>query len=156
MKRTWLAIVLISAVLAPFATVTAAERGHGARDYRAGQTRDTHYRDNRAPNYRDQRAAPARPAVRPHGRPAARSYAPPRRYAGPRYNPPRGYRHQEWRRGHYLPSHYRAAPYVVDYRAWRLAPPPRGYHYVQVDDRAVLVAITTGLIAEVLNDAFYR
>jgi Ni/Co efflux regulator RcnB len=79
----------------------------------------------------------------------------PRHYP-PRYAPPRGYVSRNWQRGQYLPTQYRARPYVVDYRAYRLAPPPRGYHYVRVDDRAVLVAITSGLIANVVSDLFYR
>lgn len=58
-----------------------------------------------------------------------------------------GYR--TWARGEYIPRGYRV--YNVDYRAHRLGPPPRGYHYVR-DDRGdiLLAAIATGLIASVI------
>ena len=56
-----------------------------------------------------------------------------------------GYR--PWRRGDRLPDYYRNSLDVVDYRVLRLAPPPRGYHYVR-DDRGdyLLVGANTGLI----------
>lgn len=72
--------------------------------------------------------------------------APPAAYYGrPGFNP--GY--HAWRRGDRLPSGYRYT--VVDYRPYRLAPPPRGYHYVR-DDRGdiLLTAIATGIIASVI------
>lgn len=58
-----------------------------------------------------------------------------------------GYR--AWVRGDRLPPGYRYT--VVDYRPYRLAPPPRGYHYVR-DDRGdvLLAAIATGIIASVI------
>lgn len=42
---------------------------------------------------------------------------------------------------------------VNDYRSHRLATPPRGYRYVQSGNDAVLVGITSGLIAAVLAGA---
>jgi hypothetical protein len=63
MKRTLLAVVLVSAIFAPLTALTAAERDHGYRDQQATQARDTHYRN--------QRAVPGHPAVRAHGRYAA-------------------------------------------------------------------------------------
>lgn len=61
-----------------------------------------------------------------------------------------GYR--TWARGEYIPRGYRV--YDVDYRSHRLAPPPRGYHYVR-DDRGdiLLAAVATGLIASVIIGA---
>ena len=65
----------------------------------------------------------------------------------------RGYRHARWRRGERLGAYHRYyAP--VDYRAYRLRAPPRGYHYVR-DDRGdiILAAIATGLIISVIANS---
>lgn len=56
-----------------------------------------------------------------------------------------------WRRGERLPPAYRARYYVVDdWRGHRLQRPPRGHHWVQVGADYVLIAIATGVIAQVL------
>ena len=60
---------------------------------------------------------------------------------------------RNWRRGDYVPSSYRNGGYVVDYRAYRLRQPPRGYHYVRNGNDVFLTAIATGLIASVLVGA---
>ena len=55
-------------------------------------------------------------------------------------------------RGSRLPQEYRNRQYVVeDWRGHHLSAPPRGYHWRR-DDRGdfLLVAIATGIIAEVL------
>ena len=65
----------------------------------------------------------------------------------------RGYepRPAEWRRGGRLPPEYRGRNYVVnDYRAYRLQPPPRGYHWVGVGGEFALAAIATGIIAQII------
>ncbi len=55
------------------------------------------------------------------------------------------------RRGGYLPPQYRNNQYVVnDWRGHRLNRPPAGYHWVQVGGDYVLVAITTGIILQLL------
>lgn len=77
-----------------------------------------------------------------------------RRYAAARYQPPRGYAVRNWRRGERLPASYRAAAYRVDYRVYRLAAPPRGYHYVRVGNDVVLVADNNGIIASVILQLF--
>ncbi len=62
-----------------------------------------------------------------------------------------GARGPEFRRGGYIPREYRNRQYVVnDYRAYRLAPPPRGQQWVQVGGDYVLIAIATGLIANIV------
>ena len=54
-------------------------------------------------------------------------------------------------RGDRLPNDYRARQYVVDdWRGHGLRSPPRGYHWVQTGGDYVLVAITTGVILELL------
>jgi len=54
-------------------------------------------------------------------------------------------------RGERLPREYRGTHYVVDdWRAYHLSAPPRGYHWVQTGGDYVLVAIATGIIAQLL------
>jgi len=57
----------------------------------------------------------------------------------------------DFRRGGYIPREYRNRQYVVtDYRSYHLSPPPYGQQWVQVGPDYVLIAIATGLIANVL------
>lgn len=60
-----------------------------------------------------------------------------------------------WSRGEYIPRHYLAEPYYVrDYRAYDLAPPPRGYTWVRPDprdDAYYMVQLATGVIAQILD-----
>ena len=46
---------------------------------------------------------------------------------------------------------------VVDYHSYRsrLRPPPRGYHWVRSGNDAVLVAITSGIVASVVSGLFH-
>ena len=81
-----------------------------------------------------------------------------RRYEGSRYDRGEQFRHDRgagpyhnWYRGSRLPPEYRSRTYVVDdWRGHRLSAPPRGYHWVQSGSDYLLVAIATGLIAQVL------
>ena len=60
-------------------------------------------------------------------------------------------RSAEFRRGARIPLYLRSNNYVVnDWRAYRLAAPPRGYQWVQVGSDFVLVAIATGIIANII------
>ncbi len=57
---------------------------------------------------------------------------------------------QHWGRGQRLPSNYRTTRYRVDYRSHHLRAPPRGYQWVQVNNDYLLVALTTGLISQII------
>jgi Ni/Co efflux regulator RcnB len=71
------------------------------------------------------------------------------------YAPPPGWAPHEWRRGERLPPAYFVPEYVVvDWRAHHLRRPPPGYEWVRVGTDLILVGIATGLIAEVIHDAF--
>jgi Ni/Co efflux regulator RcnB len=62
-----------------------------------------------------------------------------------------GARGPEWRRGHRIPRQYMERQYwVQDWRAHRLPPPPRGHQWVQVGSDYVLVAVATGIMADIL------
>ena len=56
----------------------------------------------------------------------------------------------EYRRGGRLPNEYRSRTYEVDYREHHLQRPPAGHHWVQVGADYVLVAIATGVIANII------
>ena len=57
----------------------------------------------------------------------------------------------EFHRGDRLSNDYRHRNYVVDdWRGHHLSAPPRGYHWVQTGSDYVLVAIATGIIAQLL------
>lgn len=62
---------------------------------------------------------------------------------------------REWARGQHIPRAYLDDRYYVDdYRAYRLAPPPRGYVWVRPDPRdneVYLVQVATGVIARILG-----
>ncbi len=62
---------------------------------------------------------------------------------------------RNWHRGQRFDRRY-AGNYrtINNYRAYRLQAPPRGYRWVQSDNDAVLIAITSGLIGAVIGNAF--
>ncbi|MNR90400.1 hypothetical protein D3C72_213840 [compost metagenome] len=64
------------------------------------------------------------------------------RGAGPQHN---------FYKGGHIPREYRGHQYVVnDWRSHRLSPPPRGYNWVQTGGDYVLIAIATGVIAQII------
>ncbi len=70
--------------------------------------------------------------------------------------PPRVSYRSSWRKGERFDSHQaRNYRQISNYRSYRLAAPPRGYRYVQSGNDAVLVGITTGLIAGVIAGAIH-
>jgi len=57
-------------------------------------------------------------------------------------------RHHDWKRGERIgPSRYVV---LYRYRDYGYQPPPRGHHYVQVDGDVLLIAIASGIIADIL------
>jgi Ni/Co efflux regulator RcnB len=62
--------------------------------------------------------------------------------------------YRNWRRGERFDSRYARNYRQIDYRRYHgLKAPPRGYRYVQSGNDAVLVGITSGLIAAVFANA---
>jgi Ni/Co efflux regulator RcnB len=58
---------------------------------------------------------------------------------------------RNFHRGGRLPQEYRNRQYVVeDWRGHHLSAPPRGYQWVQAGGDYVLIAIATGIIAQIL------
>lgn len=61
------------------------------------------------------------------------------------------HRHPDWRKGERLSSDYRNRQYVVDnWHDHGLHQPPRGYQWVGVGADYLLVAVTSGIIAQVV------
>lgn len=72
------------------------------------------------------------------------------------YHRPHGYVHRHWVRGQRLPVAYYAPHYVIrDYRHCGLRHPPHGYHWVRVNNDAVLAVIATGVILDVVYNQFW-
>lgn len=62
--------------------------------------------------------------------------------------------HRRWAKGQRFDRRYATSYRVIDnYRGYRLRTPPRGYHWVRSGNDAVLVAITSGIIASVITGA---
>jgi Ni/Co efflux regulator RcnB len=78
-----------------------------------------------------------------------------RRFDRGRYVRPSGYYYRSWRYGDHLPRAYYGHRYVVNnYYAYRLRPPPRGYHWVRVDNDVVLAAIASGVVVSAVFGIF--
>ncbi|WP_250527886.1 RcnB family protein [Caballeronia sp. GAWG2-1] len=62
-----------------------------------------------------------------------------------------GPRHSDWQKGQHLSQDYRDHQYVVDnYHEHGLRQPPRGYQWVGVGGDYLLVAVASGIIAQVV------
>jgi Ni/Co efflux regulator RcnB len=79
--------------------------------------------------------------------------------AGYWYAPGYGYRRTDpryrsaWRRGGHVPVVYRSY-YVQDPYYYGLRPAPRGHRWVYADNNFVLMALATGLIADVVANGY--
>ncbi|MCW4460780.1 RcnB family protein [Sphingomonas sp. BT-65] len=59
--------------------------------------------------------------------------------------------YRSWKRGQRFDSRYARNYRQIDYRHYRgLKAPPRGYRYVQSGNDAVLVGVTSGIVAAVI------
>ena len=143
MKHVVTAALVVSLLTGTVATANPPDhhdRRYAEREY----SRDRHddradHRDNKRDDRRDYRSD----SRHDH------------RYHAGEYRKPHGYYSHSWRRGDRLPSAYRSRVYVVnDYHTYRLRQPPRGYHWVRVDNNVVLTAVATGIVLEVVNDLF--
>lgn len=132
------------------AACVAMALGLGGLEAQA-QSRDDRRHHDQRPGSRPQPQRPSQSHGRPpaqhrppqsHGRPPEHRPMPPRYGAGP---------DRRWYRGDRVPYQYRSHQYVVsDWRRHRLSPPPRGYHWVQYGADYMLVAIATGVIAQLI------
>jgi Ni/Co efflux regulator RcnB len=135
---------IISAAIAVMLTVStsvafAQHRDNDRNDNGRGQQSQDHKRPDHN-NYRD------------NGRNDRQNYQArnndqrDQRYSGRGAGP----RH-DMRRGGRISNEYRGNQYVVnDWRGHHLSAPPRGSHWVQTGSDYVLVAVATGIIAQIL------
>lgn len=146
MKSTTMVCVFVAASFGlsslSFAQGNDWNNGHGNghdNQRRSAPAPDNHDRHGNAPRY------DARPDPR---------YAYRLDQRDGRWNERRTYynaRGPEFQRGHYIPREYRSRQYVVNnYYSYRLPPPPRNHEWVQVGADYVLIAIATGLIAQIV------
>jgi Ni/Co efflux regulator RcnB len=64
------------------------------------------------------------------------------------------FQHRNWRKGERFDRRYAPSYQVISApRAYHLRPAPRGYHWVRSGNDAVLIGVTTGIIASVLANA---
>lgn len=83
-------------------------------------------------------------------------YSPYRYQPNNRYPQPSGHRTGIWWTvGSRLPSAYYGPNYVVDYRRYRLPPPPSGFRWVRVENDVYLVHSASGLVRDALYQLFY-
>ncbi len=171
MKRLLYATVALVAAAAPIAAAAQPGERHDDRRETREDRRDLHEDQRRA--HRDGVVTPGerRDLNRDHrelnqyrrdlrydraradswrGRPEWNAYRGSR--AGYWYAPGYGYRpysHFGWRRGAYVPPIYRSY-YVQDWGYYGLRPPPPGYRWIYADGNFVLMAVATGLIADLI------
>jgi Ni/Co efflux regulator RcnB len=137
-----LAVMLVSAGSA-YAQGNNQNNRQGNNDCRDGQGNCAGPNQRMRPNQNDRRQG-----QQPQG---DRYGQQPRMYNDARGNERGAGPNHSYYRGGRLPSEYRTRQYVVDdWRGHRLSAPPRGYHWVQTGGDYVLVAITTGIILELL------
>jgi Ni/Co efflux regulator RcnB len=83
-------------------------------------------------------------------------YSPYRYQPNTRYPDPPGHRTGVWWNvGTRLPSAYYGPNYTVDFRRYRLPPPPEGCRWVRVENDVYLVHSASGLIRDALYQLFY-
>jgi Ni/Co efflux regulator RcnB len=141
MKRTFAAAIALSLIAGSATSAYADGRDHDRDDH--GHERHE-YRDHRdeRPNYRHEE----RRDNHEHWRD---------RFNAREYYRPHEYRSYAWRGEERFPPAYYAPRYVVEnYGAYRLRPPPRGCHWVRVDNDVLLTAIATGAVIEVVSNLF--
>jgi Ni/Co efflux regulator RcnB len=153
MKRlfaaTALALTLIGGVVT---TAQADKRDRDRYERRHDDRRDDWRHDNRHDDRRHDRRYDRRDWDRYYGF----RHHDGRRYQYGRYVRPSGYHYRSWRYGEHLPRAYYSRRYIVnDYHVYHLRPPPRGYHYVRVDNDVVLAAIASGIVVSAIYGIFY-
>lgn len=109
---------------------------HEGRDWRDDRRGNDEWRDDRRDDgYRERRDG---------------------RFQGWEHRQPSEYREHHWHSGERLPSAYYGPQYVIgDYRAYSLREPPRGCHWVRVNNDVVLAAVATGVVLDVVYNHFY-
>ncbi len=157
MKHLLYAAVALATVVAPLAASAQPTDWQADRRDQSEDRRDL--RQDRRDVEHDRRDVSRDQRVMQYDRARADSWrdrAEWRDFRGPRpgfwFAPGFGYRpvsHFGWRRGAYVPAAYRGY-YVQDWGYYGLRPPPPGYRWIYADGNFVLMAVATGLIADLI------
>lgn len=131
--------------------IAAASLGFSTLSFAQGNDRHDQRRDDR---HSERHSDHDRDGDRNAGRHNAPRYEPRYDQRNERWNQRRDYynaRGPEFHRGGHIPYEYRNRQYVVTrYHMHHLSPPPRGHQWVQVGADYVLIAIATGVIAQII------
>jgi Ni/Co efflux regulator RcnB len=159
MKHLLYAALALATVAAPMAASAQDYDRHGGYDHRDDR------RDDRRDHRDDYRGDRDRGGMR-YDRERAETWRDRSEWRGFRgarngywYAPGYGYQRMDprwrgaWRRGGYVPGPYRHY-YVQDWGYYGLRPPPPGYRWVYADGNFVLMALASGLIADVIANAY--
>ena len=137
-KAVLAVIIAMSLTLGDFAF---ADEGNDRQNERGGNEQAQHSQD-RERGYQDRERGDEGRRDRRDNQPREYEDGRRERGAGPNH---------AFYRGERLPQEYRHRNYVVDdWRDHHLSAPPRGYHWVQTGSDYVLIAIATGIIAQIL------
>ena len=152
MKRTIIAALSLSLLASSLALADPPPwAGHGRRDDHHDRRDHDWRREDRDREHRDERWRRDDRSRRDDHRGDHRWV----HFDADGYRRPPGYYYRAWGRGERLPIAYRAPQYIVPNAVvYHLAPPPPGYCWIRVDNRAVLAAVATGVILNVVNNAF--
>ena len=133
------------AIILSFSAVAATAQPRDHRDDRGDRHGQRDGRDDRGDrrDHGDHRGGPDRHPGKHYGHgPKAKHMGDRGRGVGPDHR---------FYRGDRLPPGFRTRHYYVeDWRGHRLSAPPRGYRWVQVDADYVMIAVATGLIAQIV------
>jgi Ni/Co efflux regulator RcnB len=130
MKKFIIAALAASIIATPAMAAPGYNQGHGS------QNRVEQRYDNRAPQHQvDHR--------KQYQRPVAVRYAPYQQ---------RQIAHHNWRKGDRFDSRYASNYRVISQpRAYGLRSAPNGYRWVQSGNDAVLIGITSGIVASIMS-----
>ena len=162
MKASAITCAVLAGTLG-FSTLASAQEwgrhGGDRRDEQRQEQRGDHDRHEHRGDVQQQPRYEHRGYVQQQPRYEHRAYEQ-RAYVQPRYEQrayvqgPRsyGYNHPHYYRGGYFPREYIQPSYYVNWQAYPgLYAPPYGYQWVQSGNDFLLVALTTGLIANLLT-----
>jgi len=156
MKRLFAATALALTLIGGVVTTAQADNRDRDRYERSHDRRHDNRHGNRHGNRHDNRHDDRRYDRRDWDRYYGFRHHDGRRYQYGRYVRPSGYHYRSWRYGDHLPRGYYSRRYIVnDYHVYHLRPPPRGYHYVRVDNDVVLAAIASGIVVSAIYGIFY-
>jgi Ni/Co efflux regulator RcnB len=150
MKKSRIVAALLCASMGLAATASFAQPAPGGPGGPGGPGHDQQHGDQRGPG------GSGGPGMQ-HGNGGPGGHGPAQGmndHGGPSHGPDQAMdhgHHPDWRKGQRLSNDYRDHEYVVDdWHQHGLRQPPRGYQWVGVGGDYLLVAVASGIIAQVI------